>query len=57
MVENNVTACRGDRSDRILYREMRRLRSAADYGDASVSAADLACRVAAIRRFVKELTS
>ena len=57
MVENNVSACRKDRSDRSFYREMRRLRSAADYGEASVSAADLACRVAAIHRFVKELTS
>jgi uncharacterized protein (UPF0332 family) len=57
MVENNVSMCRKNPNHRMLYREMRRLRSKADYGDASVSESEIAFRVAAVHRFVKELAS
>ena len=56
MVLNNTRWLRKSWRDNLLYLEMRRLRSGADYGDESISVADIADRREAIRDFVRELT-
>jgi uncharacterized protein (UPF0332 family) len=55
MVENNSKWLRRSPQDRLLYMEMRRMRSQADYDDESVDATWLANRRDAISQFVKEL--
>ena len=57
MVENNVMQCRKEWRDRVLYMQLRRLRSRADYGDEPVLRVEIEERRDAIRQFVKEVAS
>lgn len=57
MVENNVWVCRKQSRDRVLYKEMRRLRVRADYGADRVSRGEIEAYREEIREFVEELTT
>ena len=57
MVENNSGFLRNSFEDRMLYREMRNMRTTADYKTDSVSAPRLRVLRAAIADYVKEVTA
>jgi len=56
MLMNCVSLVRGRGADRALFETMRRLRTTADYKDASVPPGLLAARVDDVREFVEEVT-
>jgi uncharacterized protein (UPF0332 family) len=56
LVMTNVYLVRRRRSDRLMFRQMRDLRTMADYQEKQVDTVDLALEIAAVRLFVDEVT-